>query len=810
MLKPILPIFACSILSLLASSSNSSATPPKQNNSSKQIETIEKLVITGGSATIDLDLNLSSDTGSSKDETTRETVRFGLVPDSFFTILVSNDLLRGPLPGEVGLISQNAADLPPPLSASLHQLIVAKTQGTTFDLVLRDKKSGFVFFNLVGHHYDYDAETHSFTINDASLLISDEFARQFGHSSTSQKVAGTLFVRASTSPIEVRTFANGELQSATLPPLRGHVAMGAQSQSEVATAVPGPDVIVGEILSVEQAAGGINGGFVGLGVGTTSCNNGDQEINWLGLPNNDHPVIPQNLYRMSGGANFNDRFEQIGQSWLKHSFFATQDDACGFGCVAHPSPTPAGDGHHLGVGCSDPYSANLNYSQPGLGSRAWVNPFTGFYPWGDSTTPPNNHTGHVHNGTSHRVTVAISDLNTTLNANASYFGEAQYVTPHEYAWCQAHPGQCNMYNNVSYRPFSVFSSDQMSFTFFPNLGPTIQMQPAIMAWTGAAINQVEPAPGADGVAFVGYKVTNPSAGVWHYEYAIYNENLDRGIQSFSVPLGLGANVSNIGFHSPPQEPGFPNDGTVGNTGFSIAPWTPTQTSTSLSWNSETFAQNQNANAIRWGTLYNFRFDANSPPQAVNATVGFFKTGSPVIVAIQAPSAPITPTPTPGSINVSGTVSYCSNPSLAPVPAVTVTVAGGAGGSTVTDANGNYTLNVPSGGNYTVTPSKAPLTPGVAGINTIDVIAVQRHFLLIGTPLSGCRLTAADVNGLNGVDTVDVVAIQRFFLTMSTGIANVGKYQFNPANRNYSGVISDQTGQNYDALIFGDVTGSFVY
>ena len=38
--------------------------------------------------------------------------------------------------------------------------------------------------------------------------------------------------------------------------------------------------------------------------------------------------------------------------------------------------------------------------------------------------------------------------------------------------------------------------------------------------------------------FVAYKVTNPSAGVWHYEYAIYNENLDRAIQSFSVPLGM--------------------------------------------------------------------------------------------------------------------------------------------------------------------------------------------------------------------------------------------------------------------------------
>jgi len=53
---------------------------------------------------------------------------------------------------------------------------------------------------------------------------------------------------------------------------------------------------------------------------------------------------------------------------------------------------------------------------------------------------------------------------------------------------------------------------------------------------------------------------------------------------------------------------------------------------------------------------------------------------------------------------------------------------------------------------------------------VDVIATQRHFLNLGTPLSGCRLTAADVNGINGVDTIDVIAIQRFFLGFSTGIA----------------------------------------
>ena len=92
---------------------------------------------------------------------------------------------------------------------------------------------------------------------------------------------------------------------------------------------------------------------------------------------------------------------------------------------------------------------------------------------------------------------------------------------------------------------------------------------------------------------------------------------------------------------------------------------------------------------------------------------------------------------------------------------------------------------------------------------MDVIATQRHFLNLGTPLSGCRLAAAAVNGNGVITTVDVIAIQRFFLGLSTGIANTRKYQFSPANRIYTGIISNQTGQNYDALVLGDVVAPFV-
>ena len=31
-----------------------------------------------------------------------------------------------------------------------------KQSGEAYELVVRDSKSGFVFFNIEGHHYDYD------------------------------------------------------------------------------------------------------------------------------------------------------------------------------------------------------------------------------------------------------------------------------------------------------------------------------------------------------------------------------------------------------------------------------------------------------------------------------------------------------------------------------------------------------------------------------------------------------------------------------------------------------------------------------
>jgi hypothetical protein len=600
---------------------------------------LQKMIVESGIVTMKLDLNRLN--GISVAAQKQEQLRFDIAADSFFSVLVFNDVLRGPEQGSMALIPVEAAPkafgvagssvsqatrLPLQLGTSFKQLTIEKLSSSEqFDLAVRDAKTGFTFFNIQGQQYDYDAAAQLLTVSGGKLAMSHDFANALGRPSEAGAVVGEISFGAAMQSVEIKQLANGELKGVTIPPL--HSAAGALAP----TATHGPDVIVGDLPNLEQE--GSAGTQVGLAVATTSCNNGDQPLDWLQLPQTDHPVIPQNLYRMSSGADNTERFEQIGQSWLKHAFFALEDDACNFGCNTSGCST----GSHLCPGCSDPYSAGLNGDQDQIGSRAWVNPFTGNFP-----STANEHGSHNHNGVSHRILVEVDDLNTTLNPGASYFVEAQYVTPHESAWCQTHPAECNMYNNASYRKYIV--SGTTNFAFTPD-GSTARMQPAIRAWTGATINRIEPDPGNDGIGFMGYKVTNPSPGIWHYEYALFNENLDRAMQSFSVPLGPGVNVSNIGFHAPPQHPGWANDGTLNSQGFSSAPWTPTQTSNSLTWNCETFAQNQNANAIRWGTLYNFRFDADQPPQAASATIDFFKTGSPMAIAVQAPAGGATPTPT---------------------------------------------------------------------------------------------------------------------------------------------------------------------
>jgi hypothetical protein len=163
-------------------------------------------------------------------------------------------------------------------------------------------------------------------------------------------------------------------------------------------------------------------------------------------------------------------------------------------------------------------------------------------------------------------------------------------------------------------------------------GATHRQEPAIFAWKffdpTVELSQVDVGP-TDGVFWVGAKVTDNGDGTWHYEYAIHNLNSDRSARAFRVPVINGTEVIHIGFRDINYHSGEPQSPTDWNRILDTS-----TTPHNVLWETtETFAENVNANALRWGTTYNFRFDANVPPTSGPATIELFKPGTPASVVV---------------------------------------------------------------------------------------------------------------------------------------------------------------------------------
>jgi hypothetical protein len=356
----------------------------------------------------------------------------------------------------------------------------------------------------------------------------------------------------------------------------------------------GPDVIVGDLPDVSNY--GSASGVYAYSVGTTSCNVGNANLSWVSSTN-QHPVIACSLYRVKGG-----RIEQVGISWLKHGFTALTGSVCN-------SCNNPGTGSLLGVGCSDPYSSGLNGNYGNLGPRFEVNPFTGYFPYPFTMNPSGSTT------TRGRIQVASADVDPALNAGATYFVEGHYVTPDDAA-------AGNHFNNASYRRVTIANDANRTMTLQDN---TVREAHAIAAWrqvdSGVSLRNVD-VPG-EGRFVVGYRATSLGGGQWRHEYAVQNANSDRAGGAFTAYLPAGVSASNLYFHDVAYHSGDPQGGTD---------WAATNVAgASVSWACTTPPPSNAANALRWGTLYNFAFDANAA-WLPNVEIGLWKPGSPASVA----------------------------------------------------------------------------------------------------------------------------------------------------------------------------------
>src|SRR6266478_646443 len=217
----------------------------KNSASHGQSGTLQKMIVETGTVTIDLDLDRLSEEGSLAAKV--EHLRFDVAANSFFSVLVFNDLLRGPEQGSMALIPHYTAVLPSALTASFNQLVVEKLPSAErFDLAVHDAKTGFTFFNIEGHQYDYDAAGQLLSIRGGRLLISKEFANALGQPSKASATVGKISIGAAMQPIEVQTQVNGEIKSVVMPPLPAAASPGTPAL------VSGPDVIVGDLPQVQQ------------------------------------------------------------------------------------------------------------------------------------------------------------------------------------------------------------------------------------------------------------------------------------------------------------------------------------------------------------------------------------------------------------------------------------------------------------------------------------------------------------------------------------------------------------------------------
>ncbi len=437
----------------------------------------------------------------------------------------------------------------------------------------------------------FNESARTMRLRGEDVVLTPEFAGALGVEELAGETVGVLDVSLDVD------FAGGESE-----PEYDDV-LGAEPRGTECGATDGPDVIVGGIVgssgntAANYPSQQINGEWVDcFSIGTTSCNIGTTPLSWNDNGGNtNHPVIGQNFFRLVNG-----RFEQLGQSWLKHGFFALQGNLCCTNC------SPQNGEIALGVGCSDPYSATRNGGQ-GNGPKFQVNAHTGvhIHPVGNPI---------ITGSASARLQIHVNELN---EPGALYWVEAQYVTADDAA-------AGNQNNNASNRQVTVTTTgNDRTFTL---MGNTNREMAALRQWklNDAAVVETDVQIENEGLVLMAAKVTDLGDGTWHYEYAVQNLNSDRSIGSFSVPVAGSATITNVGFRDVEYHSGEPFDNTD---------WSVTIENNSITWATTPFETNANANALRWGTMYNFRFDADVPPAEDQGlvTMGLFKPGTPAAV-----------------------------------------------------------------------------------------------------------------------------------------------------------------------------------
>ena len=162
--------FALLSVLFFGNSSENYAVQPNQNASNASSGTLQKMIVENGIVTLNVDLNGLN--GSTALITRPVALQFAAATNSFFSILVFNDQLRGAESGSIALMPQGrpASLLPSLLATSLKQLVVERLPAESrFELAVRDAKQASRFLT------SKDISTITMPAGNYSMFKMDSF-----------------------------------------------------------------------------------------------------------------------------------------------------------------------------------------------------------------------------------------------------------------------------------------------------------------------------------------------------------------------------------------------------------------------------------------------------------------------------------------------------------------------------------------------------------------------------------------------------------------------------------------------------------
>jgi hypothetical protein len=162
-------------------------------------------------------------------------------------------------------------------------------------------------------------------------------------------------------------------------------------------------------------------------------------------------------------------------------------------------------------------------------------------------------------------------------------------------------------------------------------------------------------------------------------------------------------------------------------------------------------------------------------------------------------------------SISGRVTYENAAApVVPVPYTNLNAPGSPAVSDITDLNGDYSLSAFGPGAYTVTPSKAnEVYTAPNGIFSDDASRVAQHVVML-IALNPTQQRAAKVSGQASISSFDAALIAQWIVGIPNMINQTGQWKFTPTSQSYGpNINSDLSGQDYAALLMGDVNGDWV-